>query len=114
MLMLSVIGFLPIAPALPSLASSPILPACCRSQGKHKCAMHSGDRPSLYSPCDQRPLLPPSTPTVANPWAFLTKTSQLFLAPIVVWPVTRAQIEALFRISFERSRQKRGPPSFLS
>ena len=69
---------------------------------------------AIYSLCDKCPFLPPANSTVVNPSVFLPGDSQVLFAAIVSRPVAHAQIEPRFHISFERSHQKRGPPSFLS
>ena len=122
-LVLSVIGLLPVAPLFSVAAAAPQLPACCRAHGQHKCAMRrlqnarsaSDAEPAIYALCDKYPFSGPASSTAVNPSVFLTRGSQqLFFAAIVSDPVAQEQIEARFRISFARSRQKRGPPSFLS
>lgn len=117
---LSILGILPVAPAFTNATRTIQLPPCCRAHGKHKCEIrlrlaesHSSE-PALYSSCDQFPLLQLASSTAVNPSAFLHKTAQLFFAAIVSHPVAHEQTEARFRISFARSRQKRGPPHFLS
>jgi hypothetical protein len=121
-LVLSLMGLLPIAPALTNATRTIQVPLCCRAHGKHKCAMRlqvsdaqtSDTSPGMYSVCDRFPWLQPASSTAVNPSAFLPEASQLFFAAIVSHPAAHEQTEARFRISFARSRQKRGPPSFLS
>lgn len=118
-LLLNLIGLLPLAPAFSRPTHVAQLPACCRAQGKHRCAMRqvtahaSATDPTIYSVCGQFPVQPVSS-TAVNPSVFLTKASHPFFAAISSHPVVQEQIEARYRISFERSRQKRGPPSFLA
>jgi hypothetical protein len=106
-----------IAPALASSPDDSQLPACCRRDGKHHCALNIqvGNIPSTahvvssrcpYSPCALTPLLQPhlfagvNVPTVAGPSAGTAA-------------VIRAA-EAGYRISADRTRHKRGPPQFLA
>jgi hypothetical protein len=114
-LVLVVIGFLPIAEGFATVASVPALPACCRAHGKHKCAMRSGSdtAPALYSVCDKYSL-PVLGSAVANTQPFAPKATVSFLEPLVSRRIAPAQAESRLTISFERSRQKRGPPSFSS
>jgi hypothetical protein len=76
-------------------------------------AYASATEPAIYSLCRQFPSQPVSS-TAVNPSVFLPKPSQLFFAAINSHPVAQDQIETRYRISFERSRQQRGPPSFLA
>jgi hypothetical protein len=117
---LFVIGFLPVAPLFTNASAEPQIPLCCRTNGKHKCAMRVQDdgpgsnaQPALRSRCDQWPFLPPFSSRALTPSVFVPKASQRFFAAIVSHPAAQAQVEGRFRLSFERSRQKRGPPSFL-
>jgi len=104
--------------ATPFLApdAQPDLPACCRRDGKHHCAMmdmleSSDGTPKLAS--SRCPLFPRHSVTAnidssAPPPPVLSSAGFVFINP-----TAKAQPEALYRISHARSRQKRGPP-FLS
>jgi hypothetical protein len=113
--LLALIGFLPVAEGWHSATRTPELPACCRAHGKHKCAMRSGSdkAPAFYPVCDKYSL-PELGSAVANPQPFEPKATVSFLEPLVSRRVAPAQAESRLTISFERSRQKRGPPSFSS
>jgi len=106
-----------IAPALASAPDDSQLPACCRRDGKHHCTMNIevGNLPpsSLvisakcpYSPSthalfvQQHPLAAASHPAVFGPSAGLAATI--------------GAAEAGHRISADRARHKRGPPSTLT
>jgi hypothetical protein len=130
-LLLLVLGFGPDTPAT-ALASGLIsgmasgwsgkvdessLPACCRRNGKHHCAMIQmmEDDPGTTqasAPSEKCPFFP-------HTWQ-ATQVENHFIAPGVAGvvhvalqsqPACHAQIEAQLRISFDRSRQKRGPPA---
>ncbi|MGH9583215.1 MAG: hypothetical protein ACRD4O_09795 [Bryobacteraceae bacterium] len=103
------------APAIASGGGEQI-PACCRAHGKHKCMMRrmvamdaTGSAQFIGPKC---PFMPSFSFTVVNgPSA--PKATQSGSDLTVSRPVAQAQAEALFRISFTRSRQKRGPPVIL-
>ncbi|HEX3435149.1 MAG TPA: hypothetical protein VHT24_00160 [Pseudacidobacterium sp.] len=103
-----------IAPALALDMSEGSIPACCRRGGKHHCAMpgeatsqQGHDVTVIAEKC-------PCTPAVAAIFHFNTFAPQAdsaIFAAITSHPAIHAQTEAQYRISFDRSRQKRGPPS---
>jgi len=94
------------------------LPECCRRKGAHQCTMNAPDTDStdgaafrLFQRCPAFPLAPAVTADTAA--AFLGTSSAIF-AELVSHPAVQRQTEALGRVSFSRSRQKRGPPVLLS
>jgi hypothetical protein len=97
-------------------AAEASLPVCCRRDGKHRCAMATMD-PSQGSsmrtigekcPYSIAPpailVLPTFTPSIA---------ASVF-AGITQHPAVAAQAEAQRRVSFDRTRQKRGPPTEIA
>ncbi len=112
-----------VAPALSTGAmGQSTLPACCRRGGKHHCMMSAEERALLMgeggairvgTPPEQCPYRQHSLAAahlqVFTPGAAATHAAFLFHEPSAA-----AQAECLRRISFDRSRQKRGPPSLLS
>jgi len=114
-----------IAPMLSTGAmAESMLPACCRRDGKHHCMMSAAARAiilgetndgavSVGTPPEQCPYRQRSLVAVHlqvfTPAATATHSAFLLHAPSAA-----AQAECLRRISFDRSRQKRGPPSLLS
>ncbi|HYZ84272.1 MAG TPA: hypothetical protein VE621_07705 [Bryobacteraceae bacterium] len=120
-LALLVIFTMPIVQLFQPGRPQPKLPACCRRDGKHGCAMvmqteraRPGDGLAIRAaklPCSSYPhgtSAPATTPlVVAGPIPVI-----LPLPPRAIDAVS--QTEALYRVSFSRSRQKRGPPSFVS
>jgi hypothetical protein len=115
-LLLVLFGFSPIVPAFQDADSN--LPACCRRDGKHHCA--AADQQASPSgvvvkagwrKCASYPrggAVPSHSKTV------LLKTSQTGFVPILTYSAVHARIDASYRISLERSHQKRGPPALFS
>jgi hypothetical protein len=118
-MLVGLFSFSLIGPALFVDADSS-LPACCRRDGKHHCAMNIADPQEVPSGAVVKIWGPrcPSFPTAcafpAGSQAALPAGSQLAFAWLLQHPAVQAQAEAGYRISFSRSRQKRGPPSLLS
>jgi hypothetical protein len=103
-----------ISPALVSDPQSK-LPACCRRDGKHHCASikdSSSEGQSLQALQQNCPNFPQSKSTaVPAPFHFAVSWHE-FHAALTGYPAVCAQNEALYRISYSRTGQKRGPPSF--
>ena len=108
-----------ISPLLALTANSDAnLPACCRRNGAHQCVMKvqqtesSGPGINL-SPIPQRcPAYPAVITSVQHRDLWLHAVSLIF-AEIVSHPSIKVQTEARARVAFDRSRQKRGPPTDL-
>jgi hypothetical protein len=117
-LLLSSIHFLWIAPAF-SATSDAQLPACCRSTGKHKCALTpalarlaAGPQVSGMSakcPCTR----PSSTASVYSQSSLLNpgRMAAYCAAQPILLP---ASAGVVVRACFSRSSQKRGPPSSIA
>jgi len=58
------------------------------------------------------PLFPAAKSTTAMAKASVAVPGYTVAVPVQSVPVSAGQAEALYRISFNRSCQKRGPPSF--
>jgi hypothetical protein len=105
-----------IAPAFASGLDEASLPACCRRNGRHHCDMsgmgvEQNDRnTSVSARC---PYCPQATAIVLQSTMAAISRRTLF-AGMIFQPAASAQAEAGFRISFSRSRQKRGPPQLLA
>ncbi len=117
-LLLALFSFSLISPALLAADPEANLPACCRRDGKHHCAMmgamqsESPSGPALQT--DRCPSFPatggiPSDPAVSLP--------RLFQA-IFAGPLTRCgfllETKTLGLSSYSRAGQKRGPPARIS
>ncbi|MEO8051892.1 MAG: hypothetical protein ABI833_15860 [Acidobacteriota bacterium] len=116
-LVLGVFSFLLIAPLAIATDPEAQLPACCRAHGKHHCMMPVGS-PSgapMFRPQNSVcPLFPSAGALGASDSTVTLAASQHFFAGIVSHPAAHAQTEALYRISYSRTGQKRGPPVVLS
>ena len=104
-----------IFPLLRADAASSV-PSCCRREGQHRCSMHSESKyreglSPIQPKCSNYPA------AIAIPGdrniAFL-KNSPSICASLLHYSSTPAQTEAKYRVSFSRSRQKRGPPALFS
>lgn len=91
------------------------VPACCRRDGKHHCAMMA----AAMEPSSETQLKadPPACPfrsqasTVAFAVAHLPAAAAVHFAGLESHPANHEQTHAAMRISEVRSHQKRGPPA---
>jgi len=107
--------------ALPALFADPEsnLPACCRRNGKHHCAMmdmagidqNDGEAYWKSTPqkCAQFPKSGASLCAVKIAPRTISEVGPL----VSSHPTPAAQTEVLYRISHSRCREKRGPPSLV-
>jgi hypothetical protein len=115
-LILALFSFLLAAPALFADADSN-LPACCRRLGLHRCALVAtmagpASGPSVQAaPCSTF-LGARAVPVQAR--AGVHKAPQGAVSSLAAYATEREQTEARYRVSFNRSRQKRGPPALFS
>lgn len=116
-LLLALFGFQPIAAVLLADPAAE-LPSCCRRNGEHHCvtgtpnsASQDGPAFRLVERCPACPLAPAVTGDAA---AAILRTPGAIFAALASHPAIQRQTEALGRISFSRSRQKRGPPAPLA
>lgn len=94
------------------------LPACCRRDGKHHCAMPMGERMAMSrsqdrafrAPAEKCPCCPASIAPVSHSDLFTAPTAQAIYASLISHPSGIAQTRSRWRIARERSRGKRGPP----
>jgi hypothetical protein len=105
-----------IAPAVFAGAETN-LPACCRRNGAHHCAMATDDSISAtqtsFQPVKPCPSFPVGAAVSGGSVAFLGDSTTNF-ALTVSHPSKRLQPQAFYRISFSRSCRQRGPPAILS
>jgi hypothetical protein len=99
-----------ILPAFAGAAASN-LPVCCRKIGKHHCQMKP--TAGLAALTEKCPYLPHRT-AVSPITPYKPGTRQAVFAGLLAHPANSAQTEAGYRASHYRSKQKRGPPAFLS
>jgi hypothetical protein len=110
MLLLFVFALPLVAPALGQTAQQRLL-LCCRKGGAHHCTasatMEDGSpAPTFRAHCSACP-----KPAVASHAADSLAVGQVAnAASVSISPLRIRQVEAGYRISFHRSRQKRGPP----
>ena len=103
---------------LPAIAASPKsnLPACCRKNGKHHCSMNakSATQGLAFAAIGEKcPCCPQSTKVSQLPFSGSHTVRSAVFAGLVSHPASSPQTEAAYRISYDRSRQKRGPPSLI-
>jgi hypothetical protein len=99
---------------LPAFAASikPDVPACCRKAGKHHCAMQEADHASesaVVAASGQCPYFP-HAPVAAHHEINAGAQAAAIFAGWVSHPSGSPQTEAVYRVSYQRSHQKRGPP----
>lgn len=109
----------PIAFALPGREAQSRVPMCCRKGGRHHCSAMQTESSSTAGPTwsalpQHCPLYPGQAPlVVVDAKLFVPAPRAALFAAIWSHPAIQAQTEALYRISFDRSRLKRGPPVLI-
>jgi hypothetical protein len=110
--------FLPFAVPGPDSA----LPACCRRDGKHHCAMMEQLQAQMQKQSSEAtfktaPDLCPYRSALFSrtaPHAIGVPVNAAYYAGAVSHPAVSIQVRVWARISSARSHQKRGPPTLLS
>lgn len=118
-LLLAILSFPLMAPAFAADSASQ-LPPCCRRDGAHRCAMLAGAMPgdmeaqgrSFQSIRPKCPFYPATTVSPTEGRCALPRNSKRIFASIVCSHAVPVSTESRYRVSFGRSRQKRGPPLF--
>ncbi len=96
------------------------LPACCRRNGAHHCAMRmqrqalpANGAPQVDTPYHGCPFLPHAVPAGVHSMQLFSPMDSAALLPPATHPASAPQAESQRRIAAERARYKRGPPSLL-
>ncbi len=102
-----------VAPAMSQTAQQRLL-LCCRRGGTHHCVtsatMEDGNpAPTFREHCPANPQ--PTASGQAATWIMGNEASHNVAA--IISPLRIRQVEAGYRVSFHRSRQKRGPPALV-
>jgi hypothetical protein len=101
---------------LETSAAEASLPACCRRGGQHHCdliADESSDKKGSLAIREKCPYSPVAVSIVVLP-SFAPSPAAAIFAGVMRHTAVSPQTDALRRISFDRARQKRGPPSLLA
>ena len=117
MLLVAVFSLPLIAPLLASGPDDASLPACCRRNGKHHCAMAglTVAVPSKYPTFSEKcPWTPFTRASLMLPHGLALRASAARVGRAGGSASTIGEAEAGYRISADRTRCKRGPPSLLS
>ena len=115
--LMALLSFPLISPAVFASDADSKLPACCRRGGKHACAMMDSQSAQPSGPTVQAsrcPFFPTAKAVPGNRTISLTGISPAVFAGLVSHPASRLQTEALCRMSYSRAGQKRGPPTSLA
>ena len=106
--------------ALPAFFADPQanLPACCRRDGKHHCAMmdmaqQQEDNAGPSWTAAKCPQFPKNSAPFCTVKPAPPQPSTLVTGLVSGQPTVKAHAEVLYRVSHSRTRQKRGPPSFI-
>ncbi|MGC2163529.1 MAG: hypothetical protein WA634_16590 [Silvibacterium sp.] len=104
-----------VMPLFGTSTAESTVPACCRRNGKHHCMMNmawSQDRTfrTVGEKCPYS-IAPPAILVLPS---FKPSAAASVFAGITRHPAVVPQTEAQFRVSFDRSRQKRGPPAQIA
>jgi hypothetical protein len=115
LLMIMIFGCFLSAPLLAASSDSESrLPACCRANGKHHCMMRMshGELAGVQMAAPERcSYFPQWRPMNLSHQQASVSSAAVFYAALQTHPACHAQTEARRRVSFDRSRQKRGPPA---
>jgi hypothetical protein len=94
------------------------LPACCRLDGKHHCAIATQQDPpsdlGVHGVREKCPYFPAASAAPVQSKIVLPGLTQAIFASIASHPAVQARTESYYRISSDRATQKRGPPALLS
>lgn len=115
-LLVVLFGFSLIAQALFASDPDSNLPACCRRNGKHHCAMmtRSGESSGPVLLAARCPAFPSVNAIPSSQTAGLPGSSSSTRIALEMQSPSLIGIQAHSRISYSQAGQKRGPPSFSS
>lgn len=113
-MMLMVLSGPLLAPLMTASPDDASLPPCCRRNGKHHCMMAGMTMAYPYRVVTEKcPYSPFAGLALMLPHAFSGHARHIFTTNVTIDASPAAQAEAGYRVSFHRSRQKRGPPQTL-
>ena len=112
-LLMALLSFPLIGPALLASDAESKLPACCRRNGSHHCSImaqqsHAAGPAIETGRC---PSFPVAAALPGNRTVSSLGVSHAIFCGLISHPASRPQTEALCRISYSRTGQKRGPPT---
>jgi len=119
--LLAVLSFPLIAAGLYPSADAQ-LPACCRRDGRHHCAMSDESErmaqpssgPAVRANQPKCPYYPAATSITGDPNVAILRDSPAILYSLVHQAPALVHAAPRYRIPFSRTRQKRGPPAPLA
>jgi len=104
-----------VLPLFGTSAVEATLPACCRRNGKHHCMMYMAWSQGLsFRTVREKCPYSIAPPAILVLRSFTPSAAASVFAGITRHPASAPQVEAQLRISFDRTRQKRGPPAQLA
>jgi hypothetical protein len=106
-----------ISPAVFASDADSKLPACCRRNGKHHCAITATESKSSPGPAIQAgrcTFFPVVEGVPANRTVALAGISYAGYERLVTHSAPAPRAESLCHSSYSRADQKRGPPTFIS
>ncbi len=110
-----VLSFTLTAPLF-AVSAATTVPVCCRRGGAHHCMsmveMNPDANAAVAAVANRCPRLP-VTATAPQTDGFVARWTQSSNTPLFARPAALPQTEARYRVSYARSRQKRGPPVCL-
>lgn len=112
-LLIAVLCFALVGPDIFAGSADRKLPACCRINGKHHCALakaEGGSSGPAFQP-GRCPMFGGEQAMAPLPTGAVTKLSAGIFGPPLSHPTPHPQTSALGRVAFDRSGHKRGPPS---
>ena len=116
-LLLTATFTLPLLPVEAGRESEGQLPACCRRDGKHGCGMQKAAATAAAQGVWMKAKLavcgqyPSGKSTAATASATVRGKDESFVPAEVSGAAAAAQMEVLWRISYSRYGQRRGPPA---